>query len=409
MTPMLPAPEPSGEVHAASTEHSSTMKDPLQHFSTEDDCTLPQEQNIGGRHSPPRDLPVAQQPTAETDTKREGEIYGSTSGREAFEESDHWLHGGAATFLPLNIGVSSFKSAAEANQHKPDQQLLSTVTTDLSPVESSHRGDTNSHLIDTSKSDSSETVGHDVSGEYILTAADRHDKGLESMVLPAMFHVRRLECKAEEEELDNDVVWEQASVQYPKMEGTSPCSSTASPVCEVKELRVEEGDSEKESEQVQAFPCLPPEPVGKQHSFNCPPLVIFLHVCYCFLCTCPLKTPQPFHRNVQWNIEDIRMLLGSDLPIFGTRGHPAISLRLRYAYYTCGCVCSQSTYMSRYAIPPSLPPLPSQRYEEANHSPDGTGLLARQSHVQCTRAGNVLSFGWDCQGSEPVTLTNVNN
>jgi len=30
------------------------------------------------------------------------------------------------------------------------------------------------------------------------------------------------------------------------------------------------------------------------------------------------------HLNMQWNI------LGSNLPIFGSEGHPAISLRLRY-------------------------------------------------------------------------------
>jgi hypothetical protein len=41
---------------------------------------------------------------------------------------------------------------------------------------------------------------------------------------------------------------------------------------------------------------------------------------------CP---PQPFHLNVEWNIRDIRMLLGSDLPIFGVGGQPAVSLRLR--------------------------------------------------------------------------------
>ncbi|XP_064398413.1 erythroid differentiation-related factor 1-like isoform X3 [Halichondria panicea] len=40
-------------------------------------------------------------------------------------------------------------------------------------------------------------------------------------------------------------------------------------------------------------------------------------------------SPQPFHLNVQWTVSDIRMLLGSDLPIFGVDGHPAISLKLR--------------------------------------------------------------------------------
>lgn len=48
-----------------------------------------------------------------------------------------------------------------------------------------------------------------------------------------------------------------------------------------------------------------------------------------------MQKPQPFHHNVQWDIADIRMLLGSDLPIFGRDSHPAISLRLR-----CGMICT---------------------------------------------------------------------
>ena len=51
---------------------------------------------------------------------------------------------------------------------------------------------------------------------------------------------------------------------------------------------------------------------------------MFLHV------PLVIQPPQPFHLNVQWTVSDIRMLLGSDLPIFGVDGHPAISLRLRY-------------------------------------------------------------------------------
>ena len=47
-----------------------------------------------------------------------------------------------------------------------------------------------------------------------------------------------------------------------------------------------------------------------------------------------LQKPRLFHHDVQWDIADIRMLLGSDLPIFGRDSHPAISLRLR-----CVCVC----------------------------------------------------------------------
>ena len=33
-------------------------------------------------------------------------------------------------------------------------------------------------------------------------------------------------------------------------------------------------------------------------------------------------------RTLLWNIEDIRMLIGSDMPIFGDKDHPSISLRL---------------------------------------------------------------------------------
>uniref|UniRef100_A0A1B6M4S0 Erythroid differentiation-related factor 1 n=1 Tax=Graphocephala atropunctata TaxID=36148 RepID=A0A1B6M4S0_9HEMI len=46
------------------------------------------------------------------------------------------------------------------------------------------------------------------------------------------------------------------------------------------------------------------------------------------------ETPDPatehtFNRNVVWTFEDIQMLLGTDLPIFGGPTHPCISLRLR--------------------------------------------------------------------------------
>lgn len=36
-----------------------------------------------------------------------------------------------------------------------------------------------------------------------------------------------------------------------------------------------------------------------------------------------------FQRNVVWNFEDIRMLIGTDMPIFGGGTHPCVSLRLR--------------------------------------------------------------------------------
>ena len=43
-----------------------------------------------------------------------------------------------------------------------------------------------------------------------------------------------------------------------------------------------------------------------------------------------MQNQRRFYHDVQWDIADIRMLLGSDLPIFGSDSHPAISLRLRY-------------------------------------------------------------------------------
>jgi hypothetical protein len=36
-----------------------------------------------------------------------------------------------------------------------------------------------------------------------------------------------------------------------------------------------------------------------------------------------------FARNVVWTFEDIQMLIGTDMPIFGGSTHPCISLRLR--------------------------------------------------------------------------------
>ncbi|GAB6023255.1 hypothetical protein CHUAL_008067 [Chamberlinius hualienensis] len=36
-----------------------------------------------------------------------------------------------------------------------------------------------------------------------------------------------------------------------------------------------------------------------------------------------------FQRNIVWNFEDIRMLIGTDMPIFGGGTHPCVSLRLR--------------------------------------------------------------------------------
>lgn len=38
---------------------------------------------------------------------------------------------------------------------------------------------------------------------------------------------------------------------------------------------------------------------------------------------------QPFSKNIIWTFEDLRMLIGTDLPIFGGGTHPCLSLRLR--------------------------------------------------------------------------------
>ncbi|XP_050543387.1 erythroid differentiation-related factor 1 isoform X2 [Daktulosphaira vitifoliae] len=41
------------------------------------------------------------------------------------------------------------------------------------------------------------------------------------------------------------------------------------------------------------------------------------------------KTHRLFNQNVLWNFEDLQMLLGTDMPIFGGGTHPCLSLRLR--------------------------------------------------------------------------------
>ena len=43
-----------------------------------------------------------------------------------------------------------------------------------------------------------------------------------------------------------------------------------------------------------------------------------------------------FARNVVWTFEDIQMLLGTDMPIFGGDTHPCISLRLRLVEFYFG-------------------------------------------------------------------------
>ena len=38
---------------------------------------------------------------------------------------------------------------------------------------------------------------------------------------------------------------------------------------------------------------------------------------------------ESFARNFIWTFEDIRMLIGSNMPIFGDEEHPCVSLKLR--------------------------------------------------------------------------------
>ena len=42
-----------------------------------------------------------------------------------------------------------------------------------------------------------------------------------------------------------------------------------------------------------------------------------------------LSRDHDYQRNVLWTFEDIRMLIGTDMPIFGGGTHPCVSLRLR--------------------------------------------------------------------------------
>lgn len=77
-----------------------------------------------------------------------------------------------------------------------------------------------------------------------------------------------------------------------------------------------------------------------QYSFKiCSPLQHYpLQSANTTLQTPPLPDPSPssespdshpfeFNRNVVWTFEDIEMLLGTDMPIFGGGTHPCISLR----------------------------------------------------------------------------------
>jgi hypothetical protein len=65
-----------------------------------------------------------------------------------------------------------------------------------------------------------------------------------------------------------------------------------------------------------ALPLLPPLPEPPLHS-NLP--------------SSSQKDKHEYARNILWNFEDIRMLIGSDMPIFGDQDHPSVSLRLHNA------------------------------------------------------------------------------
>jgi len=42
---------------------------------------------------------------------------------------------------------------------------------------------------------------------------------------------------------------------------------------------------------------------------------------------------QLFNRNVLWDFEDLKMLIGTDLPVFENGNNSSLSLRLRYNIY----------------------------------------------------------------------------
>ena len=56
------------------------------------------------------------------------------------------------------------------------------------------------------------------------------------------------------------------------------------------------------------------------------------------------STSSPFQRTVNWTFENMKMLIGSDLPIFGDEKHPAVSLRLRYDKNKPLCIQTISIY-----------------------------------------------------------------
>jgi hypothetical protein len=89
----------------------------------------------------------------------------------------------------------------------------------------------------------------------------------------------------------------------------------------------------------------------------------------------PESTLENAHqREVVWTFEDIRMLIGTDLPIFGGGKRPCVSLRLRYVID-----CRVPIFFHSLSSTPCF-----QRHAEANQCSYWFGLLVRQLNVQCS-------------------------
>uniref|UniRef100_A0A3Q2Z2J7 EDRF1 N-terminal domain-containing protein n=1 Tax=Hippocampus comes TaxID=109280 RepID=A0A3Q2Z2J7_HIPCM len=79
-----------------------------------------------------------------------------------------------------------------------------------------------------------------------------------------------------------------------------------------------------------------------------------------------------FVRNIMWTFEDIHMLVGSNMPIFGGGRYPAVSLKLRLEFGMELLVKKQHVLR---------PPPPSQGQQQTHQYPDRYRLLAGQSDV----------------------------
>lgn len=85
----------------------------------------------------------------------------------------------------------------------------------------------------------------------------------------------------------------------------------------------------------------------------------------------PTHTTHTYNRNVIWTFEDIRMLIGTDMAIFGGTTRPCISLRLRGLKF---CYI----FMKFYHIPAFLV---INRHVSAHQRFNWNRLLVGQSHV----------------------------